>query len=125
MFLLMILIFAIVNIEKMNWSVLNTEEQLSALIKKSHQHPQVIFKHSTRCTLSSMAKTRLEKSGGTDKIDFHFLDLIAFRSLSNKIANDLAVNHESPQVLLLQQGECIYDESHMAIQMDDILEQVA
>ncbi len=109
----------------MNWSVLNTEEQLAEIISKSHSKPQVIFKHSTRCSVSSMAKARLEKSEIPDTIDFHFLDLIAFRSLSNKIAKDLDVYHESPQVLLLQKGECIYDESHMAIRMDDIAEQVA
>lgn len=109
----------------MNWSVLNTEDQLAEIISKSHSKPQVIFKHSTRCSVSSMAKARLEKSEIPDTIDFHFLDLIAFRSLSNKIAKDLDVYHESPQVLLLQKGECIYDESHMAIRMDDIAEQVA
>jgi bacillithiol system protein YtxJ len=51
--------------------------------------------------------------------------LIAFRSLSNKIAEDLNVYHESPQILLLQNGECVYDESHMAIRMDDLTEFVA
>lgn len=109
----------------MNWSVLNTNEQLAALLEKSHSKPQVIFKHSTRCSLSSMVRTRLEKSEIPETIDFHYLDLIAFHSLSNKIAEELNVYHESPQVLLLQNGECIYDESHMAIRMEDIAEQVA
>ena len=72
-----------------------------------------------------MVKSRLEKSEAPDSIDFHYLDLINYRSLSNKIAEDLNVYHESPQVLFLKNGECIYDESHMAIRMDDIAEQVA
>lgn len=109
----------------MNWSVLNNEAQLSEIVKKSHDKPQVIFKHSTRCSISSMVKSRLEKSTPSEKIDFHFLDLIAFRFLSNKIAEDLKVYHESPQVLFLKNGECIYDESHMAIRMEDLTQLVA
>ena len=109
----------------MNWTVLNTEEQLAEIINKSHSKAQVIFKHSIRCSISSMVKSRLEKSEAPDSIDFHYLDLINFRSLSNKIAEDLNVYHESPQVLFIKDGECIYDESHMAIRMDDIAEQVS
>lgn len=109
----------------MNWILLNTEEQLSEIIKRSHEKPQAIFKHSTRCSISSMVKSRLEKNTFPETIDFHFLDLIAFRPLSNKIAEDLKVYHESPQVLLLKNGECIYDESHMAIRMDDLTALVA
>ena len=109
----------------MNWSVLNTEEQFNSLLEKSNSKPQVIFKHSVRCSISSVVKSRLEKSGIPEEIDFHILDLIAYRSLSNKIANELDVHHESPQVLLLQNGECIYDESHMAIRMEDISEMIS
>jgi len=109
----------------MNWTVLNTEEQLAEIINKSHSKAQVIFKHSIRCSISSMVKSRLEKSEAPDSIDFHYLDLINYRSLSNKIAEDLNVYHESPQVLFIKDGECIYDESHMAIRMDDIAEQVS
>lgn len=109
----------------MNWNILTTEEQLSSLLQQSYTRPQVIFKHSTRCNISSTAKNRLEKSEAPDSIDFHFLDLLAFRSLSNKIAEDLKVYHESPQVLLIKNGECIYDESHLAIHMDDIVTEAA
>ena len=105
----------------MNWNILSTEEQLAALLSASHTKPQVIFKHSTRCSISSVVKTRLEKSEAPQYIDFHYLDLIALRSLSNKISTDLNVYHESPQVLLIKNGDCIFDESHMAIRMQDIL----
>ncbi|MCX6318679.1 MAG: bacillithiol system redox-active protein YtxJ [Bacteroidetes bacterium] len=109
----------------MNWLPLQTDEQLSALLEQSHQRPQVIFKHSTRCTISTTAKTRLEKAATVPDIDFHFLDLLAYRALSNKIAELLHVYHESPQVLLIRNGECVYDESHLSIYMDDIVAQVA
>jgi len=101
---------------------LQTPEQLSALLAESHSKPQVIFKHSTTCSVSQMAKGRLERGTVPESIDFHYLDLLAHRGLSNQIAQDLEVWHESPQVLLVKNGECVYDESHMGIRMDDLLE---
>jgi bacillithiol system protein YtxJ len=105
----------------MNWNILTTENEFAVLLEKSKTKPQVIFKHSTRCHISSTAKTRLERSEEPNTVDFHYLDLLAFRSLSAKISEDLNVHHESPQVLLIKNAECIYDESHLAILMDDII----
>lgn len=109
----------------MSWSILTTEEQFATLLQQSYAIPQVIYKHSSRCGVSSVIKNRLEKSGIPDNIRFHYFDLIANRPLSNKIAAELHVHHESPQVLLIKNGECIFDESHIAIQMDEIIEQIA
>ena len=109
----------------MQWSALTTEEQLTGLLEKSFSNPQVIFKHSTRCSVSSVIKTRLEKSAIPPGIDFHYLDLLVYRTLSNKIAEVLHVYHKSPQVLLVKDGECIFDESHIAVYMEDIAAQVA
>ncbi|MGZ8559064.1 MAG: bacillithiol system redox-active protein YtxJ [Chitinophagaceae bacterium] len=106
----------------MNWIKLNDESALEALKKLSTMQPQVIFKHSTRCSVSSMIKNRLEKAQAPDELNFHFLDLIAHRSLSDKIAVEFLVEHESPQVLLIKNGECVYDESHNGIAMEDIIE---
>lgn len=105
----------------MNWTVLETEEQLAAIIGQSYNRPQVIFKHSTRCSVSSVVKTRLERSAIPSHIDFHYLDLIRYRNVSNKIAEGFNVWHESPQVLLIKDGECIFDESHLAIFVEDIV----
>lgn len=106
----------------MNWIPLELDQQLNEINKISFQRPQLIFKHSTRCSISSMAKSRLERSEIPSNIDFYCLDLIAFRSLSNKISETYQVHHESPQVLLIKNGKCIFDESHNAIGMDEILE---
>lgn len=105
----------------MNWINLQTEEQLNELIQKSSEKPQLIFKHSTRCPVSSMAKNRLEKKEQPQNIDFYYLDLIKYRPLSNKIAEEFDVNHESPQVLLIENGSCKYNESHSGITMEDIV----
>ncbi len=107
----------------MTWITLQTNEQLDQLKQSSYTKPQIIFKHSTRCATSSMAKNRLERSIQPDELDFYFLDLLKYRSISAKIVEDFKVYHESPQILVIKNGECIYDESHSAIDMDEIIEQ--
>jgi bacillithiol system protein YtxJ len=109
----------------MNWESLTDEAQLETILQQSFQQPVVIFKHSTRCSISSMAKNRLERVSSPENISFYYLDLIRYRSVSNKIAEMFQVYHESPQVLLIKNGECIYDESHSGIEMNEIVEQAA
>ena len=107
----------------MNWIALQTETQLEEIREKSADRPQLIFKHSTRCSTSMLVKNRLERSGQPESIDFYYLDLIRYRPISNKIADTFRVHHESPQILLIRNGQCVYDESHTGITMDDIMEQ--
>lgn len=82
----------------------------------------MIFKHSTRCSISSVAYHRLQKSQQPEGVDFYYLDLLAHRLLSNKVAEVFNVPHESPQVLVIKNGKCVYDESHLGIAMADIVE---
>jgi bacillithiol system protein YtxJ len=109
----------------MNWKEFTDEAGLDAIKEASKEKPQVIFKHSTRCSISTMAKGRLERSQAPENAVFHYLDLIAYRNVSNKIADDFNVEHASPQILVIKNGECVYDESHSAIDMDEIAEQVS
>ena len=106
----------------MHWIHLTEEEQLKHIISKSQLRPQVIFKHSTRCSISAVALQRLQKTTQPSDIDFYFLDLIANRDLSNQVASVFKVQHESPQVLVIRDGDCIYDESHMGISMSEIVD---
>ena len=107
----------------MNWIPLTSEGQLLNIVANSSEKPQVIFKHSTRCSTSSMILNRLERSESSDAVDFYFLDLIQYRSISAKVAEMFHVAHESPQALVIKNGTCTFDESHFAIKMDEILEQ--
>lgn len=109
----------------MNWIPLTSEAQLKEIREKSKTAGQVIFKHSTRCPTSSVAKNRLEKNQAPSNIDFYYLDLISYRSISNKIAEEFMVHHESPQILIIKNGDCIYEESHLGIDMAEIVKQVA
>ena len=104
----------------MNWIPLMNEQQLEEIKKNSADRPQVIFKHSSRCSISSMARNRLDKNSFPEGIDFYFLDIINYRNISNKIASEFQVRHESPQVLLINNGACVYDESHSGIRMEEI-----
>ncbi len=106
----------------MNWIALNAETQLQQIIERSAARPQLIFKHSTRCSISSMAKSRLERNFQPVNIDFYFLDLLAHRPLSQQVAEVFNVEHESPQILLIKDGRCVYNESHTGISMEDIVE---
>ncbi len=107
----------------MNWIDFTQEKQLDTIKEESKTKPVVIFKHSTRCSISSMAKSRLEREKTPEGIIFYYLDLIKYRPISGKIAEEFQVHHESPQILVVKNGECIYDESHNGIDMQDIAEQ--
>ena len=78
-----------------------------------------------RCGVSSVVKSRLEKAKLPTDIDYYYLDIIHFRSISNKIAEEFRVYHESPQVLLIRDGQCVYEESHMGITAQEILAQAS
>jgi|SRR5256885_13707185 monothiol bacilliredoxin len=105
----------------MHWIHLTDEEQLKQIISKSQIRPQVIFKHSTRCSISAVALNRLQKVNQPSDIDFYFLDLLAHRGVSNKIVDLFKIDHESPQVLVIKDRECVYEESHLGISMDEIV----
>ena len=108
----------------MHWIHMTEEEQLKQIISKSQLRPQVIFKHSTRCSISAVALQRLQKTEQPSDIDFYYLDLLSNRALSNKVADIFKIPHESPQVLVIRDGQCVYDESHMGISMTEIVDHI-
>lgn len=114
-------------IEYMNWKFIETLRDLEEAKTSSNENPVVIFKHSTRCGISSMALNRLERSWNDNEmkgLDTYFLDLIQHRDLSQAIAQTFQVRHESPQILLIYNESCIYHSSHMDISYQALKEQV-
>jgi bacillithiol system protein YtxJ len=100
----------------MTWHKLTDSDQLAQLREESARQPVLIFKHSTSCSISAMALSRMERNWSDEAgIKPYYLDLLAYRSVSNRVADEFGVAHESPQVLLIQNGECVYDASHMGI----------
>ena len=109
---------------KMDWINLNSVEQLAEINEKSKNKTQIIFKHSTRCSVSTFAK-RILSNEYSDEIkknaDVYYLDLIAFREISNSIANHYGVVHESPQILVVNNGECTFNASHSDVSFKSAL----
>lgn len=105
-----------------DWINLENIGDLEAVKQSSSEVPCVIFKHSTRCSISAIAKSRLEKSWGFENgaIKAYFLDLIARRDISNEIADVFQVRHASPQILLIEGGQCTWNTSHLDISADKL-----
>lgn len=107
------------------WIPLENIEQLAEIRLKSHDTPCVIFKHSTRCSISTVAHQRLENTQDpTPKALYFFLDLLRFRSISNSIAEIFQIHHESPQVLLISKEQCVYEETHLGIDPQELQDQI-
>lgn len=112
----------------MNWIALTEEHQLQELIHESLKTPVLIFKHSTRCSISSTSLNRMERNWKEEEMNGvkpYYLDLIQYRPISAKIADVFAVEHESPQVLLIKNGKSVWDASHYDIQYDVLKKETA
>ncbi len=105
-----------------NWERLTDTAQLEQIMEESKSQPVMIYKHSTRCGISGMAMDRLERSWDEsgDGIKPYYLDLLAYRNISDLVAETFKVYHQSPQVILIKNGEVVYDDSHMAISFSAI-----
>ena len=106
----------------MNWYQLTDLQQLEELKEASFHEPVLFFKHSTRCSISVMALNRFEREW--DDFDFkaYLLDLLNYRDVSNAIADVFEVEHQSPQVLLIIKGICVFHQSHNAISTKNLKE---
>ncbi|MFN0036575.1 MAG: bacillithiol system redox-active protein YtxJ [Saprospiraceae bacterium] len=111
----------------LHWLLLDSFEGIEQLKNRSHEVPCLIFKHSTRCEICSIAKYRLEDDWdfGAGKMEAYYLDVLNFRPVSLQVADTFQVHHESPQVLLIVDGECIYDASQLDITVEELREGLA
>jgi bacillithiol system protein YtxJ len=106
---------------KINWNALTDLGQLNDIISLSNEKPVAIFKHSTRCSVSRMALKQFENEFDlSDKVTPYFLDLIAYRDISNEIASRFGVTHQSPQLILIKDGKAIYNVSHSDIDAEEL-----
>ena len=103
----------------MDWNALTDLNQLESLIDQSFEKPVAVFKHSTTCPISAMAKRRIEQ-GWPASIQIYYLDLLKYRSISNAVAHQLKVVHESPQLIIIYKGEVVYHASHLNIEMSAV-----
>ena len=106
----------------MEWKNITDQNQISDI--KAAEGYSLIFKHSTRCSVSKMAKKRFELDWDAipEGTNLYFLDLISHRAVSAQIAELFQVHHESPQILLIKDGSCVLDASHSDISAEEVAE---
>jgi bacillithiol system protein YtxJ len=99
------------------WKKLESLSQLEEAMTQSNVAPQIIFKHSTRCIISKMVLSQFEENLAAipEQANLLFLDLLNHRDISNAIAMQLNVHHESPQVVVIKNGHAVFHESHHSI----------
>jgi bacillithiol system protein YtxJ len=109
-----------------NWKHITSEQEVLDIIEKSKEKPQIIFKDSQTCGISAYAKERLSIGNETitDIADFNYLDLLTFRSVSNFIASELNVIHQSPQIIVLIDKKVIFKDSHNSIEAKKIRDKI-
>lgn len=103
------------------WNQLTDLGELNEIIAISEDKPVVIFKHSTRCSISRMALKQFENQYDVqENVVPYFLDLLQHRDISNEIANKFNVQHQSPQILIIKNGKSVYNASHSDIDAEDL-----
>lgn len=102
------------------WNILDDLEQLDQIQDQSFTRPQALFKHSTTCSISHMAKHRMDTTWDVSDVDLYYLDLKAYRTISNAIAERWTVQHESPQLIVLYKGNVVYTDSHLDIDVNQV-----
>lgn len=109
------------NSSNITWTPMEHLGQIEEIIALSEQMPVIIFKHSTRCSISRMALKNFENEYDLgESVVAYFLDLISFREVSNEIASRFNVVHQSPQLLLIVGGKSVYDVSHSSIDAQEL-----
>lgn len=100
-----------------NRIALTSEDQIDELLNLSYQKSVLLFKHSSRCGISSMVLKRFENKIKQEQSEFayYFLDLLQHRNISNMIANKLNVPHQSPQLIIIKNGRVTNHSSHYGI----------
>ena len=109
------------NTSNVTWNQLTDLGELNEIITISEEKPVVIFKHSTRCSISRMALKQFENQyDAQENVVSYFLDLLKHRDISNEIAIQFNVQHQSPQILVIKDGKSVYNASHSDIDADDL-----
>jgi len=95
----------------MQFIPLESEAQLDEI--KNNEGYAIIFKHNTTCPISKGVRRQFEQEAEQlgEVTSVYFLDLLAYRKISDAIAEQYNVPHQSPQLLLIKNGECLYDEA--------------
>lgn len=105
----------------MHWNELTSTEQLDVIEAQSESQLVLIFKHSTRCSISRFALKQFEFEFDLQEVIVpYYLDLLNFREVSNAIAARYRVQHQSPQLIVLKNREVVQHASHEGIAVSEL-----
>jgi bacillithiol system protein YtxJ len=107
---------------KLQWNYLQSVEDLDAAENISKEKTVILFKHSTRCSVSRFVLKQFENTYAIDSdfAELYFLDLIEYRAISDEIAIRFGVTHQSPQMIVLKDGIQVYNSSHESIDANSL-----
>ena len=108
------------------WESISDASQVDPILEASKDRLQLIYKHSHRCSVCFVSKGNLEQASEDilEHADMHFLNVVKSREASDYVASELDVRHESPQVILVDDGAVAWHASHGDIKADTILQQL-
>jgi len=109
----------------MNWTILDTHEQLESIAQECEVGPVVIYKHSYRCSIATVAHNRIDSATELSQSSAYILDVVKHRDISLQIAETYSVQHESPQILVLYKGDVVYHTSHLGITPGELADQIS
>lgn len=76
----------------------------------------VLYKHSSRCAICSFARWQVGRFADRHgDVPVYLLDVLEDRALSDRVAERLGVRHESPQAIVVRDGDVIWTGSHFAV----------
>ena len=109
-------------VKQLPWQKLTSVDQLDSIVEESKVTPVAIFKHSTRCGISSMVMRQFERAYDLDmdQMKLYYLDLLAFRKVSDEVSKNFQVLHQSPQLIVVKNGEAVAHTSHHGINASEL-----
>ncbi|HEX7056429.1 MAG TPA: bacillithiol system redox-active protein YtxJ [Bacilli bacterium] len=100
------------------WREITTIDEWEEVLAHSEERPAVVLKHSTRCEISAGAFKEYERylsDHPREDVDYLLVKVIQSRPVSNKIAEDLQIKHESPQAILIDRQKAVWNASHRKV----------
>lgn len=102
----------------MTYQEITTQEQWSEALQQSDSRPLVVFKHSTTCPVSANAHEEFSnylKDNPRSDVNYVLVKVIESRPISNQIAEDTGVKHESPQIIYIDKKAKVWTASHWSV----------
>lgn len=99
----------------MNWITLTSTAEFDKAVESSNDQPVAILKHSTQCGMCTTVKAALDAADYPENIRFYLILVWENRDVSNYAEKQTGVQHESPQLLLYDNGKLVDHYSHRSI----------